>query len=70
MLIRRATDLPSSELTPEGVYVNRRAFIAAAGAVGLGAIAGGLTPRALHAAVLGAQDPQVVGKPFGLQSDD
>ena len=70
MLIRRATELPSSELTPAGVYVNRRAFIAAAGAVGLGAIAGGLSPRALHAAVLGAQEPQVIGKPYGLQSDD
>lgn len=74
MLIRRATDLPSSEITPEGAYLNRRAFLAAAGtaagAVGLGAIAGGLSPRALHAAVLGGQEPQAVGKPYGLQSDD
>ncbi len=75
MLIRRPSDLPSSEITPEGVYLDRRAFISAAGAVagavGLGAIAGGLSPRALHAAVLGApQDPKAIGKPYGLQSDD
>ena len=74
MLIRRPADLPSSEITPEGAYLNRRAFLAAAGSVagaaGLGAIAGGLSPRQLHAAVLGAQEPQAVGKPYGLQADD
>jgi sulfoxide reductase catalytic subunit YedY len=74
MLIRRPSDLPSSEITPEAAYLNRRAFLAAAGtvagAVGLGAIGGGLSPRALHAAVLAQQDPQAVGKPYGLQSDD
>ncbi len=37
MIIRRPPDIPSSEITPEGVYVNRRKFIkaAAAGAAGL-----------------------------------
>jgi len=32
VLIRRASDLTSSEITPERVYLDRRAFIAAAGA--------------------------------------
>jgi methionine sulfoxide reductase catalytic subunit len=37
MIIRRPPDIPSSEITPEGVYFNRRKFIraAAAGAAGL-----------------------------------
>ena len=37
MIIRRPPDIPSSEITPEHVYVNRRKFIkaAAAGAAGL-----------------------------------
>ena len=30
MIIRRRPDIPSSEITPESVYVNRRKFIAAA----------------------------------------
>lgn len=49
MIIRRPPDIPSSEITPEGVYVNRRKFIkaAAAGAAGL----------ALGPAGLSAADP-------------
>jgi sulfoxide reductase catalytic subunit YedY len=39
MLIRKPSDIPSSEITPEGVYVNRRQFIARAGAIGAGAVA-------------------------------
>ena len=62
---RRFTDLPSSEITPESHYLGRREFLAAAGLLGVGALAG-VAPR-----VLGAQqDPQPVGKPFGLQKDD
>ena len=42
MLIRRPPDLPSSEITDESLYWNRREFIKAAG---LGAAAvGGLVP--------------------------
>src|SRR4028118_1013262 len=33
MLIRKPDDIPSSEITPESVYVNRRGFIGAAAAV-------------------------------------
>jgi sulfoxide reductase catalytic subunit YedY len=32
MLIRRQKDIPSSEITPEGVYLNRRQFMSAAAA--------------------------------------
>lgn len=38
MLIRRPDDIPSSDITPEGLYQNRRAFIGAAGALALGAM--------------------------------
>ena len=65
MLIRRPADVVSSEITPERHYVNRREFLAAAGAAGLGALA---LPHAAFANA--AQDPQAVGKPFGLQKDD
>ena len=33
MLIRRPPDIPSSEITPESVYLNRREFMTAVGAV-------------------------------------
>jgi len=44
MLIRRAPDIPSSEITPESAYLGRRAWLAAAG-VAAGTIAGALTPH-------------------------
>ncbi len=47
MLIRRPDDIPSSEITPYGTYLNRRAFIrSAAGALGA-VTAGGLLPGVL-----------------------
>jgi len=61
MLIGRPIDVKSSEITPEPLYVNRREWLATAGA------AAGLS--AFGPAVQ-AQDPQPVGKPFGLQPDD
>jgi methionine sulfoxide reductase catalytic subunit len=67
MPMRSNTDLPSSEITPERHYLDRRAFLAAAGAIGAGAIAGALP------SVAGAQqgdEPKAAGKPFGLQPDD
>lgn len=50
MIIRRPSDIPSSEITPESVYVNRRRFIkaAAAGAAGF----------AIGPAALGAAEPR------------
>ena len=46
MLIRRPDDIPSSAITPESVYLNRRAFVGTAGALALGAA---LSPSALQA---------------------
>ncbi len=52
----------ASEITPEGVYQDRRRFLAA---MGLGA--GGF----LMSPFLRAEDsPRIVGKPFGLRADD
>ena len=44
--IRRPSDIPSSEITPEGVYLNRRSFIRQAA---MGTAALGLAPGALAA---------------------
>ena len=56
MLIRKSSDIPSSEITPEGVYVNRREFMKrAAGALAL-AGAGGVVANAIAAGPLAAQD--------------
>jgi len=42
MLIRRASDIPSSEITPESVYMNRRAFMGAAAGVAAALVPGSL----------------------------
>ena len=47
MIIRRPSDIPSSEITPEDVYVNRRKFIKTAAAAGAAGLAMG--PSALDA---------------------
>ncbi|MEO8501572.1 MAG: protein-methionine-sulfoxide reductase catalytic subunit MsrP [Vicinamibacteria bacterium] len=61
MIIGRPHDVKSSEITPESLYVNRREWLAvAAGAAAISAFG----PAAQ------AQQPQAVGKPFGLQPDD
>ena len=49
MLIRKAVDIPSSEITPEQVYLNRRQFMSGAAGLGAGlllptAAQGGLQP--------------------------
>jgi len=52
MLIRRPTDVPSSEITPESAYLNRRQFIAvagvAAGSIAAPAVAVALSRRTTH----------------------
>lgn len=54
MLIRRPAHLPASEITPESLYLNRRAFIVtAAAAVGVGAVGAGGPRRTLLAAEKG-----------------
>ena len=65
--MRRYPTPPSSELTSESVYLNRRTFLAAAGVAGaglVGAVAGGRLLRAQDPA------PRAVGTPFGLQPGD
>ena len=42
MVIRKSNEIPSSEITPKSVYLNRRAFMAGAAALG---VAGMLEPR-------------------------
>ncbi|MDQ3698694.1 MAG: protein-methionine-sulfoxide reductase catalytic subunit MsrP [Gemmatimonadota bacterium] len=49
MLIRRP-DIPSSEITPEAVYLDRRKFLGVAGSAGLALAAEALTPSLLSAA--------------------
>ena len=41
MLIRKSSDIASSEITPKDFYVNRRKFLAGASAVGAAALIGG-----------------------------
>jgi sulfoxide reductase catalytic subunit YedY len=40
MLIKKPSDIPSSEITPKSTYVNRRTFLAGAAAAGALAAAG------------------------------
>ena len=57
MLIKRPTDIPSSEITPKSTYLNRREFIRAAG-VGAGVVAAAVGADRL----LGAQTPAPHGR--------
>jgi sulfoxide reductase catalytic subunit YedY len=65
---KRHDDVKSSEITPESVYLDRRAFLASVGVLGAAALAG-FAPRMLAQGSQG-QEPQAVGKPYGLQKDD
>jgi sulfoxide reductase catalytic subunit YedY len=67
MLIRRAPDLKSSEITPERLYWTRREWIAAAGAAGVAALVP--ASRAGAASTAGEQG-QNLGTPYGLQAND
>jgi sulfoxide reductase catalytic subunit YedY len=66
MLMRRPPDIPSSEITPEGVYENRRAFIrqAAAGVAGLA-----LAPGALRGLVGEGQSQEIPARFGGMRSE-
>jgi sulfoxide reductase catalytic subunit YedY len=69
MLIRRRHEPPSSEITPERAYYGRREFLAAASAAGAAGV-GALAASALIASEAGAQEPQALGTPYGLQPND
>ena len=47
MLIKRPSDIRPSEITPQGIYLRRREFVSAAGALALGVAAGVRPPDAL-----------------------
>jgi sulfoxide reductase catalytic subunit YedY len=49
MLIRKSAGIPSSEITPEAVFRNRRQFLTSAATLGAGAIASSLLPPAAFA---------------------
>lgn len=77
MLIRRPDDILSSEITPEAIYLDRRRFVGAAGAVALGAM---LAPTSLRAAGGRRQDDELTSEEsatsynnyyeFGTSKDD
>ncbi len=56
MLIRKPDDIPSSEITPESVYINRRKFIGKSAGIALGGAAGG-------ALIGGAAGGMLAGRP-------
>jgi len=62
--------LPSSEITPESSYVNRRKFIAAAGLAGAGLFAASKLGATALGESQGQQAPRATGTPYGLQPDD
>jgi sulfoxide reductase catalytic subunit YedY len=55
MLIKKSSDIPSSEITPKSVYLNRRRFIAGAAVAGAAVVAGvGLREMGTPSLVAGA----------------
>jgi methionine sulfoxide reductase catalytic subunit len=62
-------DLPSSEITPESAYLDRRRFIAAAGLAGAGLLAAGSLARNAFASGPAPQQ-KALGTPYGLQPGD
>lgn len=61
MIIRRPSDIPSSEITPESVYVDRRKFIKAAAA---GAAGFAMAPSALAGSEHGVRQSQEIPARF------
>lgn len=57
MLIRKPDDIRSSEITPEGVYVNRRKFLATAGVV-MGTAAAGVVASGRIASAFATEERQ------------
>lgn len=57
MIIRKPDDIRSSDITPEAVYLNRRAFMGTAGSLALGAIA---MPAVAQAMACAPRDEQPV----------
>lgn len=68
MLIRTTPDIPSSEITPESLYNNRRTFLKTAGIAAAGAAAGFSVPGLLQSAP--TQDPPYKRPPSGQFNTD
>jgi methionine sulfoxide reductase catalytic subunit len=56
MLIRTRSEIPSSEITPKQTYMNRRAFMTAAAAAGVAAVAGERLSRVMRPASVEAAE--------------
>jgi methionine sulfoxide reductase catalytic subunit len=70
MLIRTRTEIPSSEITPRETYINRRAFMAAAAAMGIAAVAGERAMRlAAPRGVEAAEKLALVRSPLSLTGE-
>jgi sulfoxide reductase catalytic subunit YedY len=61
-------DLPSSEITSERDYLDRRKFLAAAGVIGAGLLGASALPMSSRS--VGAQQQRPLGTPYGLQPND
>ncbi|MGH7671145.1 MAG: protein-methionine-sulfoxide reductase catalytic subunit MsrP [Gemmatimonadaceae bacterium] len=57
MLIKKPSDIPSSEITPERDYLNRRSFLKMAGGVGVAAAGSALVPKLLHGGLVTENPP-------------
>jgi sulfoxide reductase catalytic subunit YedY len=70
MLIRKPNDIPSSEITPESVYINRREFIGKGAGIALGGAAGGaLIGGGIGGALIGGPGRAAAQTPAGGQRD-
>lgn len=70
MLIRRATDLPSSEITPKVDYLNRRAFLTGMAATGAAALAADRIGHWANAGfALAAEKLQTVKSPLSVKGE-
>jgi len=58
MLIKKPSDIPSSEITDEMLYMGRRKFLGAMGGLGLAAVGGGLLTRASALGGTAEREPQ------------
>jgi sulfoxide reductase catalytic subunit YedY len=61
MLIKKASDVPSSEITPKGLYLNRRKFLAGAALAGAAAVAAGVGLREMASPSSVAADSKIEG---------
>ena len=70
MLIKKPSDIPSSEITDEQVYVNRREFMRKAGNIGLATAAAMVIPSACDAGVPNSAIAAGAGAGAGAQVKD